>query len=112
MRQQSKLWDSQRKRGKKRERENSREKPYPKALLAGSQNKGLSEYQKRASRLRTGPSPARGRGQEGASQSQKGAKLAPETASPTKLQTSFQFLTKTSWDSGRLTSARRVAARD
>ena len=33
-------------------------------------------------------------------------------ASPTKLRTGFQFLTKTSWDSGRLTSTKRVAARD
>ena len=30
----------------------------------------------------------------GASQSQKGANLAPEMASPTKVQTGFQFLTK------------------
>ena len=33
-------------------------------------------------------------GQEGASQSQKEANSAPERASPTKLQTGFQFLTK------------------
>ena len=77
-----------------------------------SQNKGLSEYQRRASLLWTGPSPTGGRGQVGASQSLKGANSAPETASPTKLQAGFQFLTKTSWDSRRLTSAKRVTARD
>ena len=33
-------------------------------------------------------------------------------ASPIKLQTGFQFLTKTSWDSRWLASARRVTARD
>ena len=41
----------------------------------------------------------------------KGAISAPET-SPTKLRAGSQLLTKTSWDSGRLTSTRRVAARD
>ena len=48
----------------------------------------------------------------GASCSQKGANLAPEMASPTKLRIGFRFLTKTSWDSRLLTFARRVAARD
>ena len=48
----------------------------------------------------------------GTSHSQKGANLAPEMASPTKLRTGFRFLTKTSWDSGLLTSTGRVAARD
>ena len=46
------------------------------------------------------------------SQSQKGVISAPGRASPTKLRTGFQFLTKTSWDSGRLTSTGRVTARD
>ena len=41
----------------------------------------------------------------------KGANSAPEMASPTKLQTGSQFLTKDK-DSGWLTSAGRVAARD
>ena len=45
------------------------------------------------------------------SQSQKGAIMAPERHPiPNCKQTSL--LTKTSWDSGWLTSARRVAARD
>ena len=37
---------------------------------------------------------------------------APEMASSTKLQAGSQLLTKSSWDPGRLTCARRVAARD
>ena len=58
---------------------------------ACSQSTGLT----RASRLRTGgPFPARGRGQAGASQSEKGANSVPERASSTKLRTGFQFLTK------------------
>ena len=51
-------------------------------------------------------------GRQAASQSWKGANSAPEMASPTKLRAGFQLLTKTSCDSGQLTSARRVAARD
>ena len=51
-------------------------------------------------------------GQTGANRSQKGANLAAEIASPTTLQTGFQFLTKTSWDSGQLPSTGRVTARD
>jgi len=41
-----------------------------------------------------------------------GENSAPETASSTKLRAGFQLLTKSSWDPGWLTSARRVAARD
>ena len=37
---------------------------------------------------------------------------APEIPSPTKLQAGSQLLTKSSWDPGRLTSTRRVAARN
>ena len=40
------------------------------------------------------PNPAGDSGEAGASQSQKGAYSAPEMASPTKLQTGFQFLNK------------------
>ena len=51
--------------------------------------------------------------QAGDSQSWKGAISAPETASSTKLRAGSQLLTESSWDPGRLTSARRVgAARD
>ena len=50
--------------------------------------------------------------QERGSQSQKGAILAPEMASSTKMQAGFQLLTKTSWYSGWLTPTRRVTARD
>ena len=41
-----------------------------------------------------------------------GANSAPEMASSTKLQAGSQLLTKSSWDPGQLTSARRVTARD
>ena len=57
------------------------------------------------------PPPESGK-QEGSNQSHKWANLAPETASSTKLRAGFWLLTKTSWDSGQLTSAGRVAARD
>ena len=86
LRQQPRLWDS-----------------YPAKSLnlrhcqACSQNKGLS----RASQRQAG---------EG-SQSQKGAITAPERHHlPNCKQASL--LTKTSWDSGRSTSTKRVAARD
>ena len=78
---------------------------------AHSQNKGLSEYQRRASRLQTGPSPAGDRDSGRATQSLKGAISAPEKASSTKLRSGSQLLSKSSWDPGRLTSTRR-AARD
>ena len=48
MRQQPKLWDSQREREEKRENF-----PAKVSNLALSQNKGLSQYQRRASLLRT-----------------------------------------------------------
>ena len=56
--------------------------------------------------------PHQRQGEAGASQSRNGANSAPERASPTKLQIGFQFLTKDFQDSGWLTSARRVTARD
>ena len=46
------------------------------------------------------------------SQSWKGAILAPEMASATKLRAGSQLLTKSTWDPGQLTSTRRVATRD
>ena len=80
MRNQLTLWEQQ-----KRERKLSG----PNTLPAVHRIKGLSKS-RGASRRRTGPAPpeAGGRG-EG-----KGANSAPETGPPTKLQTSFQFLTK------------------
>ena len=62
----------------------------PEHTAGRSQNKGTEQVQRRARRLRTSPAPpeAGGRG-EG-----KGANSAPEVASPTKLQTGLQFLTK------------------
>ena len=86
---QLKLWDS------KREKERiNLQKDLPEAQPARLQNKRTEQYQRRASQQRTGQSPAGGRGEAGASQSQKEASSAPEMASPTKLQTGFQFLTK------------------
>ena len=61
-------------------------------MPASSQNKGRTEQsQRRASQLQTGPSPAGGRRQGGGERSKL---LAPETASPNKLKTGFQLLTK------------------
>ena len=79
---------------------------------AGSQNKGLREYQRRASQLWTGPSPTRDREAGRKSQSRKGANLDPETASSAKLPAGSQLLIRTSWDSGWLTFTGRVVARD
>ena len=76
---------------------------------AHSQNKGLSEYQRRFSWLQTGPPPAGGRWAT-ARAGRQGEILAPETASSTKLRAGSQLLTKSSWDPGQLTSARRAAA--
>ena len=79
---------------------------------ACSQNKGLSKYQRRASQLRTSSFHAGDReAGEGQPEPERG-NLGPRKASSTKLQTGPQLLVKTSWDSGRLTSAQRVAARD
>ena len=67
MRQQPKLWDSQRERKKKKKQRGRERENHPanisnlKALPAHSQNKGLSECQRRASWLQTAPSTARGR---------------------------------------------------
>ena len=95
----------------KRERENYPTKsPKLRHCQAHSQNKVLSEYQRRASRLRTGPSPAGG-GQAGGSQSQKGVISAPERYPLPNCKQAL-LLTKTCRDSGWLTSAGRVAARD
>ena len=59
------MGEPERERERERERENYPIKSPNLRLLnltaGGSQNKGLSEYQRRASHLWTGPSPARGR---------------------------------------------------
>ena len=112
VRQEPKLWDSQRQR-EKRERENfSAKSPNLRHCRAHSQKKGLSEYQRKTSQLWTGHLPPEAESQVGDSHSQKEAILAPETASSTKLRAGSQLLTKSSWDPGQLTSTRRVAARD
>ena len=118
-----KLWDHQR---EKKERTF-----LPKALtciLAQSQNRGLSEYQRRASWLHTGPSPLpcpllhapspsppEEERQTGDSQSWKSrgccCNLSPRQAS-TKLWPGSQLLTTSSWDPGWWTSTRRGAAWD
>ena len=94
MRYQLKLSDS------KREREN-----YGKHTAGHSQNKGTEQFQRRASQRQTSPSSAGVRG-EG-----KGANSAPEMASPTKLQTGSQFLTKDYQRFWMVDIHRRAAAR-
>ena len=79
---------------------------------ACSQNKGLSERQRRASPLQTGSSPAVGREAGGRQPQLERGKLGPREASRTKLQAGTRSLTKTSWDSGRVTSAWRITSRD
>ena len=82
--------------------------------LACSQNKGLSEYQRRASWRQTSPSPHQRQGGRRATARarRQGVISAPETASSTKLWAGSQFLTMSSWDPGRLTSVRSVTGRD
>ena len=79
---------------------------------ARSQNKGLSKYQRRESLLQTSPFPTRDRKAGGGQPELERGNLGPREASSTKLQAGSQLLTKTYWDSGLLTYARRVAARD
>jgi len=112
-------WDSNPNWGIVRERKKERENFPAKSSnlrhsLVCSQNKGLSEFQRRTSQLRTGPSPClRQRGRWAtAGAGRQGAILGSETASSTKLWAGFQLLTKFSWDPGRLTSTRIVSARD
>ena len=113
-------WDSNPNCGIARERKERERENFPlksshlRHSLAHSQNKGLSEYQRRASRLRTGPCPCwRQRGRRvTASTRRQGAISAPEMASSTKLWMGFQLLTTSSWDPGWLTPARRVTAWD
>ena len=98
-----------------RKRELSLEKPYLRHCWAHSEQR-MSEYQRRASLLRTGPSHWRQGGRQAGRQQRElerqGANSTPEPASSNKLWAGSQLLTKTSWDPGRLTSTRRVAARD
>ena len=91
--------ETARERGKKRQNYLSKS---PNLRHGGvhSQNKGLYEYQRRASWLRTSPSPEAGR------QAAAWCKLRPRDSML------YQLLPKISWDSGWLTSTGRVAARD
>ena len=110
--------ESQRERKKKREREQRERENYPmkspklRHCQACSQNKGLSEYQRREYLLWTGPFPARDREAGGGQPELERSNFGPREASYNKLQAASQFLTKTSWDSGWLTSTGRVAAGD
>ena len=112
--QQPKLWDSQRGK-KKRERENFPMKSSNlRCSLAHSQNKGLSQCQRKAIRLWSGPSPSqRQRGRWATARAgRQGAISTPEMASSAKLWAGSQLLTKSSWDPGWLTLSRRGAAWD
>ena len=97
---------------KKRERENIPTKSSNlRHRQVCSQNKGLSKYQRRASWLRTGPSPATDR-EAGRRQPQpERGNLGPRDS--ILYQTASRLPgAKSSWDPGQLTSAGRVAARD
>ena len=80
--------------------------------LAHSQNKGLSQCQRKAIRLWRGPSPSqRQRGRWATARAgRQGAISTPEMASSAKLWAGSQLLTKSSWDPGWLTLSRRGAA--
>ena len=80
MRQQLKLWDSKR----------ERKLTGPNTLPAVSRTKGLSNSKEELA----GCGPAHLPPEVGGRGKGKGANSAPETVSPTKLQTGFQFLTK------------------
>ena len=72
----------------------------------------MSEYWRRASQQRIGPSPTWGREAGRRQPELERGNLCPREAFSTKLRAGSQLLTKSSWDPGQLTSARRVAARD
>ena len=83
--------------------------------LVHSQNKELSDYQRRASRLLRALPPQRQRGRQATARDRRqgaAANLAPETESVTKLWAGSQLLTSSSWDCGWLRSARGVRAWD
>ena len=74
--------------------------------LAGSQTKGLSEYQRRVSWLETSPFSIRGR-EAGNSQSWKArGNLGPRDSILHQTVSRLPVANKGSWDPGRLTSAR------
>ena len=79
-----------------------------------SQNKGLTEYKRRARQLPTGPLPTGGREAGGWQPEPEGkGQTRPQRQHPCiKLWAGSQLLIKSSWDPGWLTSTRRVAARD
>ena len=93
---QPKLWDSQRE--KERERENF---PAKSSNLghcqARSQNKGLSEYQRRASHLGTGPSPAGGREASGWQPEPEKGNLGPRGGILYQTAAGSQLLAKSSF---------------
>ena len=86
--------------------------------LAQSQNKGLSEHQRRANQLHTDPSsPSSPKAErqvcDRQSRKTRGCcNLGPRDSIFPKLWAGSQLLTTSSWDPGWLTSGRRVAASD
>ena len=115
VRQQPKLWDSQREEKKRTEtqRENF---PTRSSNLrhcrAAHRKKDWANT--RGDLAEDQPIPRQRQGGKWATAraGRRGANLAPEMASSTKLRAGSQLLTKSSWDPGWLTSTRRVAARD
>ena len=112
-------WDSNPNCGIAREREKKKgERTFPRKALTKAQLGLLTEqriewHQRRASQLWTGPPLLEAERQAGGSQSHKSrGNLSPRNTSSAKLLGRSQLLTKSSWDTGWLTSARRVIARD
>ena len=110
-------WDSNPNCGierEKKKREFSRKRLWPNMQPGSLREQRVERIPKRASWLRTSPSPRRRqRGKHTNSQSQKTrGNLSSETASSTKLLAGSQLLTKSSWDPGWLICARRAAAWD
>ena len=68
--------------------------PRPKALLAHSQNKGLSEYQRRASQQQTSQSPARGREAGGWQPEPERGKLSPREGIPYQTANTFPVVNR------------------
>ena len=100
------IWDSDSNSGIARETKNTfpvKGSNATRCLLACSQNKGLSNYQRRANRLpyKCPLAPeAEGRCAPARAKGTLAAILAPETASSTKLWAGSQLLTISSWDPG------------
>ena len=101
---------------REREREREKRQNYPtkspklRQCQDGSQNKGWSKYQRKASRLRTGPSTAADKQAEGNHSHKDTIRASERHPVPNCKQASL--LTKPSWDFGWLTFTERFTARD